>query len=58
VSDGIPLDPAAKPAEDEEQRVLENLRAIETIARVHREAAADAPGSAARPDPQDPRGKP
>ena len=58
VSDGIPLDPKAVPAEDEEQQVLENLRAIETIARVHREAAAAAPGAAAPPDPADPRGKP
>jgi len=58
VSDGVPLDPGAVPAQGEEQQVLENLRAIETIARVHREAAPAAPGSAAPPDAADPRGKP
>jgi hypothetical protein len=55
VSDGVPLDPGAGPAQDDEQRVLENLRAIETIAKVHREAAANAPGSTPTRDPVDPR---
>ena len=58
VSDGVPLDPKAVPAEAEEQQVLENLRTIETIARVHREAPAVAPGSKAPPDPKDPRSQP
>jgi hypothetical protein len=49
VSDGVPLDPGAVPAQGEEQQVLENLRAIETIARVHREAAAAAPDRRLRP---------
>src|SRR5262245_57486488 len=45
VSDGVPLD--AGGAAGDERRVMESLQAIETIARVHREVAAEAGAPAA-----------
>src|SRR5438034_541321 len=48
VSDGIPLDWTAGGPAPEEQPLLEHLRAIESIARVHREAA-EGSGAAAAP---------
>lgn len=49
VSDAVPLEwPAEHPA-DEDGRVLENLRAIESIARVHREGGAPGQSAVAGP---------
>jgi serine/threonine-protein kinase len=47
ISDGIPLDWTAEDTPGVDRALIEPLRAIESIAKVHRESATDAAGSTA-----------